>query len=281
MKPYFVSVLILIMVSTALIGCGGGGKSENGSTGTVNLYLTDAPAVFEEVNVNITKVSISRSSDPETPEGGWITLSTNPVNVNLLDLRFTEQLLGATTLPAGTYHQLRLLIDSATVKFEHDDTPQTLIIPSAEQTGIKINLRNLTVSANERVNILMDVNVAEFIDNSSGEYKMRSTAIKVAKTSLVGKITGKVTNSETNLPITNFDVVINVKQGTTLITSTLALKEDLNGATAGSFILNNLEPGDYTLEITAPSYGTRIETVTVQAGQTNNIGTYTITQDPI
>jgi len=130
-----ITYLALIMLFIA--GCTLVGDEER--LGVLQVMLTDAPLDWETVDemwVKIGDVEISRS------DGSWQSLGFK-TEVNLLELQngvFTT--LGVRELRAGTYEQLRLILDVSEPENNaivyNDDTVQPFIVPSGEQTGIKI-----------------------------------------------------------------------------------------------------------------------------------------------
>lgn len=99
----------------------------------IQLLLTDAPGEFEEVWVNIVSVEI------DAGELGWMILTDTPQRFDLLTLQNdVTAALGEASLPLGTYGQLRLIVDEASVVV--DGVEEDLVIASGAETGIKINL---------------------------------------------------------------------------------------------------------------------------------------------
>lgn len=104
------------------------------------VFLTDAPDNdLKEVWITITQVQAHRN-------GTWMIvndLSNDPLTVDLLTLRFDEELLGEGSLPAGAYTQLRLIVDDSSVdtsRVVHQDGSVTYLkAPSGAQTGLKIH----------------------------------------------------------------------------------------------------------------------------------------------
>lgn len=264
------SLFLLVLIALIAAGCalvGGGSR-----TGTLSLYLTDAPVDdLKEVNVTITKVQVHR-------DGRWEVVREYPegLTVNLLDLRFQDLLLGQATLPAGAYTQIRLYVDDSTVErsnvVDHSGAVWPLDVPSGPQSGLKIH-HNFVVPHGGAVHLLLDVNVRKFVVKSgaSGYYRMNPTAIRVVDKTAAGAVTGRVLDAETGEPIRHTDVVVTLwrdddRNGRpdTLepVAETLALREDVIGEDgtfrpAGSFQLNGVperKGGSYLLQVTAEGY---------------------------
>jgi hypothetical protein len=82
---------VLSLTGAALLAaCGGGGSSTSasGTTGTLRVSLTDAPACgFDQVNVTIQKVQVNQSASASDSDPGWIDIALNPaLRVDLLTL---------------------------------------------------------------------------------------------------------------------------------------------------------------------------------------------------
>ena len=110
----------LLALLSSLTACGGGGGSAGDMAGSLRVALTDAPACgFDAVNVTVQKVRIHQSASANENDAGWTDITlTPPKRVNLLSLtNGVLEELGQTTLAAGKYQQLRLVLaanDAAT-----------------------------------------------------------------------------------------------------------------------------------------------------------------------
>jgi hypothetical protein len=126
------------------------------------VILVDAPTQLEAVeslDVVFEKVLVHRSSDAEPSEKGWITVLSDTLPVeertfDLLDLvNGVFATLGEVELAAGIYTQIRIMLESATLVV--DGTPQSLVIPSGAETGIKL-VGSFTVDPNVITEITVD-----------------------------------------------------------------------------------------------------------------------------
>ena len=165
----FLAASLFVLAST---GCAvDGASSTTGDTGTaapvaphLDMRLTDAPGAFEKVWVNITKVEI------ESADTGWITLADEPQKYDLLTLQNdVTAALGGTTLEPGTYGQLRLLVDSASVVIAGVESPMT--IASGAQTGIKIPLDS-TFEENMTYSLTLDYDAAKSVKTTGQGFLM-------------------------------------------------------------------------------------------------------------
>ncbi len=124
---------VILFSATIITGCDGFGAGENG--GTVQVLLTDAPIDnIAEANVTIERVEL-------VGEAGVVVLMEEDVTYDLLELQngVTAE-LAEGDVPAGEYHQIRLIVQEEAVVVFDDGSDSTLKIPSGAQTGVKLNL---------------------------------------------------------------------------------------------------------------------------------------------
>lgn len=112
-------------------GGGGGGGSDN--TGSLAMSVTDAkPLLPDNVThlfVEFSEIWVHKSGD------GWkkVTLAESPYTIDLLQFQDgnTTQIVPPTELNAGKYTQVRIVVDSATIRFNNDEaTDEAIEIPS-------------------------------------------------------------------------------------------------------------------------------------------------------
>lgn len=135
----------------------------------LSVLLTDAPSDYlESATVDIGAVTL-RGAD-----GTWTTVVEDGEVYDLLDLQNgVTALLGTVVIPAGTYTELRMVVQSATVtllpdyQFEDGSQSMDLAVPSGASSGIKIALENADgaeedggVEINEETTLIVDFDVA-------------------------------------------------------------------------------------------------------------------------
>ena len=146
----------------------GGGAS--GATGSLNLLVTDAPTDdWEEVTVVLKSFSLY-NRDGQSWENVWTAAPDNPDagKVNLVDLSGVALLLGQATIPVGTYHRLKLVIDTdpATMKLVDDlgnqvDPGQITVVDPSRRGVIQIDLSPaITVVEGTVTNLQVDFDLA-------------------------------------------------------------------------------------------------------------------------
>ena len=122
--------------------------------------LTDDPANYDEVIIDVRDVKINYSTDTAN---GWKSLSQ--VNAKPYDiLRLVndkDTILGQTDLDSGRIEQIRLILGPNNYVKVNGQT-YTLETPSAQQSGLKINLHQ-DVSAGLLYKLLLDFDAARSI----------------------------------------------------------------------------------------------------------------------
>ena len=245
-----------LVLAAFVAGCGGGG-GDSGGTGTLGVSLTDAPACgFDAVNVSVSKVRAHLGGDATEDSGGWAEITLSPARkINLLDLtNGVVETLGETTLPAGHYTQLRLVLaantgssptNNSVVLSGAPGTEIALTTPSAVQSGIKL-INEFDVAPGQRVDLVLDFDACKsVVRRGNGSYLLKPV-IKVIPTVLNG-INGFVDRS-----LLGSNVMVSAQVGGTVIRSTVP------DTSTGEFLLARLAPGNYDVVITADDHATAI-----------------------
>lgn len=273
-KTLSLKCLLTLTLSFLLTACGGGGGGGNDtstftSQGTVSVSLTDSPACgFDEVNVTITKVRVHQTGSADENSGGWsdITLAA-PQKVNLLDLVNGNLLaLGSTTLVAGQYNQLRLVLQPNTVAspLANSVVPTggvetALTTPSGVQNGLKIN-EAFSIGANQTTALTLDFDACKSIVTSGAGNYLLKPVLSVIPMTGTGGITGLIDTA-----------IMADKPVITAQLNGVVVKSTVPNATTREFTLSPLgssaSKGNYDVVITANGRVTAIITgVPVTAG---------------
>ena len=192
---------------TADSGGSGGGIGGTGSpstAGTIHFYLADAPSCgYDAVYVTVQKVRIHASGGAGDADTGWSEVTqTQPTRVDLLTLTngvFAD--LGQTSLPAGKYTQLRLVLaeNGATAPFANAVVPTggsetDLKVPSGSQSGLKVDA-DVDVVAGKTTNLVLDFDACKSVvrRGNTGQYNLKPVITAVPLASDVGlRVTGYV-----------------------------------------------------------------------------------------
>lgn len=248
-----------VAATLALSACGGGGGSGGGAgipapaTGTLAVSLTDAPACgFDAVNVTVAKVRVNQSASASDTDAGWTDITLSPARkINLLNLtNGALDALGQTSLAAGHYSQLRLVLDPNTgTGLANSVVPTggaetTLTTPSAVQSGIKL-VNEFDVAAGQRVDLVLDFDACKsIVTTGSGKYMLKPV-IKVVPTAING-ISGFISSS-----LQASHVVVSAQQDGKVISATVP-------SSTGEFFLSRLTPGNYDVVITADDHASAV-----------------------
>lgn len=178
MKRLIFALSTLIITAITFSACS---TDSSPGTGTLKVSLTDAPANYEEVNIEITQVLVNQDEDAEEPENdgeenineeesGWYSIMEDSISVNLLDYQNGTVLdLGETQLEAGMYNQIRLILgDNNTVVI--DGETFALTTPSAQQSGYKLNV-DADVEEGQVYDLVIDFDASQsIVATGSGAY---------------------------------------------------------------------------------------------------------------
>ena len=242
---------VLVAVALTLVTCGKTtitGQVNNGMA-TVNVSLSDPPSCmppagnFKSVFITVRSVQAHISATADDNSLGWVelvpALNSQPVQVDLLNLPangacLLKQLGSNTSLPAGDYQQIRLLLvannsSSSAVPasnacatlgpvfncvVDSNNNSSELQLSSQANTGLKIPPGQVVggpihVGDGQTVDINIDFN-ASIIQEGNGRFRLKPTLTAgVVSTNTTG-IKSQVVDSMTSQPMlfTSFDVVI-------------------------------------------------------------------------
>ena len=126
----FVPAIVLIS-SMVFIAC-----NKESRTSTLQVKLTDAPADWDEVNIDLKAVNVNFRDDST----GWVSLETKDTIYNLLGLQNgLDTLIAQGTFPTNTVREVRLVLgDNNSIKANGVVYPLT--IPSGATSGLKIKV---------------------------------------------------------------------------------------------------------------------------------------------
>lgn len=259
---------LLIVVTTALVlgalsflSCN---KSSNGGSGRLQVMLTDGPAGYDAVYIDVQKVEVNVSSDSGA-SSGWQTVSVlRPGVYNLLKFsNGIDTLLASADLPAGKLSQMRLVLGSNnSVVIDGQSYPLTT--PSAQQSGLKFNIHStLTAGIVYRLWIDFDANRSIVSAGNSGKYLLKPV-IRTYSEAIGGSIKGIV------LPAAARPQVWATMGADTL----LALPDSSNGG----YFFGGVSEGSWSLSIHAQdsTYKDTAFAVKVSTGVVTNAGTVTL-----
>jgi len=264
-NPKLSLVVFILFVSGILffLSCN---KSSSGSNviSRLELRLTDDPAVYDAVYIDIQKVEVNASSDTGT-NTGWQSLPVlRPGVYNLLNFRNgIDTLLAAMDLPAGKLSQIRLILGDNNSLVVNGQS-FTLTVPSGQQSGLKLNIdATLTAGIVYRLWIDFDASRSIVAAGNSGKYLLKPV-LRTYSEAMGGSIKGFV------LPVDAQPQVWAVKGTDTL----LALPDPTNGY----YFVGGVNAGSWNLLIHAgnTAYTDTSFAVTVSTGEVANAGVVTL-----
>lgn len=255
------------LAAVTLAACGGGGgdsapaPAPSPSNGTLGVSLTDAPACgFDAVNVTVNKVRVHASGSASDTESGWTDIAVTPAKkINLLNLtNGVTDLLGTTTLAAGKYTQVRLVLDANsgsgmanTVVATGTTAEATLDTPSAVQSGIKV-VGNFDVVAGQRTDIVLDFDACKSVlTKGQGKYALKPV-IKLLPATTGGTTTPNGISGVVSPALLASGVSVSAQQNGVIVSSTTP------NATTGEFLLSRLPAGNYDVVVTANGHAASV-----------------------
>ena len=265
MHGFFRRLTALSVAALAFSACS---DSSGRNMGTLTVRLTDAPFPFSEVaraDVFIKRVE-ARHVEPtddeasdESERGGWTTIASPELSINLLDLADgVTTNLGAATLATGTYNGFRLILDTdrSTITLKDGSTP-VIYWPSAGQSGIKIKLDEPIELTEDGSVMTLDFDIGRsFVlrGNTAASGFNFKPVIRAVAQDITGSVTGSVrANSATGAGVEGATVEV-LTAGSLLtdndpahIVQTTAT--DANGDFRFAFLL----PGTYVVRATPPA----------------------------
>jgi hypothetical protein len=202
----FSSHLVLCgFFALAVTGCGGG-------DGTIEVGMTAQPlqasaasqgdpdtTAQKHLVVTVTEVNVHMAGDAEeneasemapgvdgkstrdesVDEGGWITIFSGEVKLDLLDVTSTEKLLGSNEVPEGKVTQVRLVLTDA--ELIDGSTRSVVSCPSCSESGLKILTKNaVEVSSGGTLHLTLDFDQTSSLTQEQSGYRL-SPVIKIAK----------------------------------------------------------------------------------------------------
>lgn len=176
-KALFLFALVL-MLGLSFVSCT---KNTSTTSSTLKVKMTDAPGPYSAVNIDLQGVEVTGTNN------NTVILNANKGIYNLLDLaNGKDTLLGTGSLNEGSVEQIRLILGSNnTVVINNVSYP--LSTPSAEQSGLKLQVHQTLVSG-VTYSILLDFDANQsIVETGNGTYKLKPV-IRTIDTAISGSI---------------------------------------------------------------------------------------------
>jgi uncharacterized protein DUF4382 len=236
-KRFILAALFCGVCATSLLfSCTHNSSSGNG-TAKLDVYLTDDPAPYDKVVIDVQDVQINVTNDST---GGWQSLST--VKTGTYDLlrlvNDKDTLLAHSDVPSGRIHQMRLILGNNNYVMI-GGTQYPLETPSAQQSGLKLNIQQ-DVTSGILYTITLDFDAARSIVKTGNNRYILKPVIRTILNAVGGSIKGVVTPS-------TFTTTVYAIRGTDSASTFTSSTGDymIRGLQAGTYTLRYI-PGDTT-----------------------------------
>ncbi len=256
-----VVTLAAAMVAAIIISCSGGTSTmQTPSMGTMNVSVSDPPScaaassgaatvpvggtaaptgTFTHVYVTIRSIQAHTSATADNTSSGWQELAPQlvsaPVQVDLLNLPQNGQCLleqlGSTSLPAGDYQQIRLILlanaapsgpapsnaknacfndlggDVFNCVVDSNKVTHILNLSSEANTGLKIPPGQIMggpihVAAGQSVDLNIDFNTcASIFMEGNGDFRLKPVLTAGVVSANITGISGQIVDSVTSQPL--------------------------------------------------------------------------------
>lgn len=166
-KTFLFSLVICTILS--INSC----KKDRIGYGSIIVNMTDAPAGYLEVNVDIQSVEVHIV--PTSGKSDWITLPTKSGIYDLLKLQngIDTSIVNSTQLPTGKITQMRLVLGSNNSIMDSTSTVYPLTVPSGSQSGIKL-VGSMSVNPNATLQVLIDFDADKsVIQEGNGDFHLK------------------------------------------------------------------------------------------------------------
>jgi len=267
--------LLATPVATLVLGSCNDATSpaSNPQAAMLRVQITDAPSVdLDSAIVYIGAVTILPDS------GSPIVVTEDAGRFDLLQLQngVTAE-IGALAVDSGSYHELRMVVDSAMVglapgyEFTDGTTERALKVPSGSQSGIKIKLRtsgsdsSVIIAPGETI-LVVDFDVQRNFkiqgtpDTPAGLKGILFTPVlRAVVSNAAGSIAGTVTSSADDSPLEGLTVRATL-QGTSEEVTALTQSD-------GTYVIEFLVPGTYDVQVDSFS----ADPQTVEVGEGENV----------
>ena len=249
------AIITLCIAALAIAGCD---KSTGpGGAGQMTMYMVDAPAHYDAVNIVVKEVAVHSSTQ------GWVTINSTERTFNLLSLtNGAAAVLGSASLAVGQYTEIRLILGAGSTVVVDGQT-FGLTVASGFETGIKL-VHSFDIEEGARYDLLLDFDAARSIIQVGLTYVLKPT-IRVQALASSASISGTVQPSSASA----------------LITATSANDTATTYATSsGAFKFVGLASATYSLTVQATqgSYrDTTLGNVAAMSGATITVGTIVLT----
>lgn len=254
MKNVLKIILFMVVAATTLYSCS---SDENtGETANISVKMVDAPGDYLNVFVNVQAIEV-------IVDGSSIEFNVDqPGQYDLLELtagNFASLL--DENIPAGRLSQIRLILgeDGNEVLLDGETSPVVLTTPSAQQSGLKLNV-NYDLQPGVDYDFILDFNVDESVVKlGANQGYILKPVIRVTTEAESGAIAGEVSPA--------MAASVTATDGETEVVAN-------TDPETGAFLLFGVPDGTYTVIIESAEEDVITETdIVVEIGETTQMGT--------
>lgn len=250
-------LLIAVTILGFFTGCSDKSTEPETGNGTLKMYLVDAPAGYDAVNIYIDRVEV-HVSNGAGKDSGWVVINDEPKMHNLLELtNGIEAVLGEAELAPNHYTQIRLFVGGESHVIV-DGNRKDLYIPSA---SVKLT-HAFWIEANSLYELTLDFDADKSVfETGANRYTLQPT-IRVVANVVSGTVSGNV------MPL---DASASVWLETEDMEMISAYPD-----TTGHFQLMAIPEGVYNVTVTPENEAYQevvVENVEVTAKQNTDLGT--------
>lgn len=241
------SLAVSLVIVTAFTGCESG--AELRSNGTARIAVTDAAVDAENITgvfLSVDEIHARSGSEMKT-----VAVFDSPKTFNLMDYQNgSTYSLGEGELAAGTYSEIRFILNGESYVAFNDGSTKQLVVPSGTSSGYKVK-GDFEIASEGETELVADIDLRKaLVVQGNDEYTLRPTA-RLVTVETTGTIEGTISSgNEDQL------VIYAYKKGTF---SESEADEPAEGSTRfegsvnsavvsnGSFTLAFMEEGEYEL----------------------------------
>ncbi|NQD71504.1 DUF4382 domain-containing protein [Sphingobacterium shayense] len=244
----------IVAVALALTSCSTSDNSTPEGTTPVTLKMTDAPAYYDAIVLNIDEIEILTTSGRET-----IDVDEHPFDI----LKFRngrDTVIAEHDVPSGMIQEIRLKLHDEGNTITVDGVTSPLTTPSGQSSGVKLKIQDELIP-NIGYTLLLDFDASKSIHQTGNGKYMLKPVIRAIPVEVTGAIKGMIQ------PIEAFPHIYAISE-----TDTLGTLADETGA----FYFPGVLQGEYKVIIEPSSMDFPTDTiydVNVSNGMVNDLGT--------
>ena len=247
------SLTIFIVITLCLLTACTGSEDDKQEYARVQIYLTDAPVDYQEVNIDVVSVRIIINDS-------LISLPTNAGIYNILDfVNGRDTLLVEDEIPAGYLSQIRLVLGERN-SVMRGNLIHNLKTPSAQQSGLKLNVHE-NIHPGMSYAYVLDFEAEKSIVTTGNEKHLLKPVIRVFTKAVSGTLEGVSWPPEAKAYISVISAEDTVGTSADVVT--------------GEFMVRGLTEGTYDIDFESANgfADTTLTDVFILAGQVTRLDT--------